>query len=122
MVSTEDTGTLEKDEHGYVDFSVVKATESLTDNIILEVIEVKVNDARIFEHGAQVEDYMMFARSKNQLPKMKGYLVAGDRVHVWQFVGQGASADYDQLTDELTMDQFLQELHDLAGTQWNVTV
>ncbi|GLB38931.1 hypothetical protein LshimejAT787_0600930 [Lyophyllum shimeji] len=112
-----------KGAYGIPDFVVVKATETLHDDTIIAIVEVKVKDDVDTYNQAfiQITNYLAFAVSKQRDPNLKGYLLMADTVHVWGFDSPAPDADWIELSSyPMDLDRLKQELYDIAGTHWDI--
>jgi hypothetical protein len=71
------------------DFVVVKATESTHADVILALVEVKLNDAGEETAINQVESYLNVIRSKHHAEEFVAFLSMGPRTVVWRTVRYG---------------------------------
>ncbi|KAF8073673.1 hypothetical protein FPV67DRAFT_1478887 [Lyophyllum atratum] len=112
-----------KDQYGIPDFLVVKATETLVDDIVIAIIEIKAQDDQVTtrEAGAQMTFYMEMAATKNRDPRLKGYVLMPRTIHVWEFHSAGPGAEWRKLTSyPMNLDRLQRELYEIAGAHWGI--
>ncbi|KAG5639990.1 hypothetical protein DXG03_001916, partial [Asterophora parasitica] len=103
-----------KGTSGSPDFIIVKATETLVDDEIIAIIEVKLDDLDLKESRNQLKRYMFFAGTKKRAPTLKGYLMMGESVEVWSFLGPEATSSFEQIAN-IGVEDLQYALHETAG-------
>ncbi|KAF8068710.1 hypothetical protein FPV67DRAFT_1652178 [Lyophyllum atratum] len=105
------------------DFIIAKATETLVDDTILAIVEIKVaaGASDLIDSTTQITEYMKMVAPKRRDPKLKGYLMDGSKIHVWQFKGAGADIKWDKIaTYPMDLNRFKEELYSIARAHWQV--
>ena len=98
QISTDSTGdfTLDRDDGGWEeallipDFLVVKGTESMDRDMILVVVEVKLDDSEEDTSINQVIGYIEAIQSKNYADEFVALLVMAQKTLVWRTEKQGS--------------------------------
>lgn len=84
------------------DFLVVKATEVTSADIILALVESKLNDEDEATSINQVQDYFDALQTKNYSDNFVAFLTLGHKTRVWSTQGQGNGRVQVQHQDYIT--------------------
>lgn len=84
-----------------VDFVIAPASPSLVGDMILAILELKVDKKDEREGLYQLEQYMWMAKGKRRAPNLKGYLIIRDEVSVYRFRGPEETAEFDMIPSTL---------------------
>lgn len=77
----------------FPDFIIIKATETLTDDTILLIIEVKKNTESIALARLQMTEYLRLAAPKRRDPRLQGLLIMGPRTEAFHLDSESYNAN-----------------------------
>lgn len=102
----------------FPDFVVVKASDTLTDDTLLLIVEVKISDNSRSLASLQIMDYLMKAASRRRDPLLKGLLIQGNKTAVFQLGPDGQPQQRSGRRFNTGGDGFGKFLHSTAVRNW----
>ena len=105
----------------FPDFLIVKATETLTDDTLLLIIEVKKDSKTIALARLQMIEYLQLVAPKRRDPRLQGLIIIGPRTEAFYLDSESYSANSVALPGPkfLTTGQNLKRrIHNIAAQHW----
>jgi RecB family endonuclease NucS len=110
---------VENNTVGYPDFIGVKATESLNNDTIIAIVEVKRDRRKLAQSVIQLVRYLKLALSKQRDPTLRGFLIAGETIHVYRLLTSDRHSGTEFVTSYPTHSHHFEvDLHAIAGQYW----
>ncbi|KAF8068688.1 hypothetical protein FPV67DRAFT_1448583 [Lyophyllum atratum] len=109
------------DSVSYPDFLLVKATETLTDDRLLLIVEVKKRNWPERNARLQLSRYLALAKTKRRVPQLQWLLILGNRTEVYHLESALHDAETVKGNDYNTTGADLRALiHNIAVDNWAI--
>ncbi|KAF8958792.1 hypothetical protein BDZ97DRAFT_1840766 [Flammula alnicola] len=103
----------------FPDFLIVKATESLTDDTILIIVEVKRDSRSLPSSRRQIQQYLQLAATKRRVRFLQGFLIVGDVTESYYLNSEHRDAVAVRGPSFVTTNLALKaRLHQVAAQNW----